>query len=72
MTPKLHLFEHLCQVQVVLWGNPSFWWTYADEDLVGLAIDMAQNCHPTSLAITMLYKWLIVHFDHEEDDLDQN
>ena len=34
MSPKLHLFVHLCEWQAGEWGNPRYYWTYADEDLV--------------------------------------
>ena len=46
MHPKLHIFLHLCEWQGVEVGNPRFFWTYADEDLVGLLVEVAQSCHP--------------------------
>ncbi|CAK0792475.1 unnamed protein product, partial [Prorocentrum cordatum] len=57
MNPKLHLFEHLCEFQSVLFGNPRYWWTYADEDLVGRMIEIAESVHPTTLAASVLFKW---------------
>ena len=50
MMPKLHLFDHLCGWQAVEAGNPRFYWTYADEDLVGLLCECAQSCHVRALA----------------------
>jgi hypothetical protein len=63
MAPKFHIFCHLCEWQAAEWGNPRFYWTYADEDLVGLMIDIAQTCHPKTLAVNALFKWLHLVFD---------
>ena len=67
MTPKLHLFIHLCE-QAVLLGKPRFYWTYADEDLVGQFIEIAETVHPTTMAITALFKWLHLLFDGDSND----
>ena len=63
MSPKLHLWEHLTEWQCLYAGNPRFYWTYADEDLVGHMIEIAESCHPCTLAITVLVKWLHLYFD---------
>ena len=63
VTPKLHLFVHLCEWQAVEFGNPRYYWTYPDEDLVGLLIDIAQSCHPRTMAVNSLFKWLRLAFD---------
>ena len=68
MTPKLHLFIHLTGWQVVYHGNPRYWWTYADEDLVGLMIEIAESCHPRTVAVITLFKWLHVVFANEGSD----
>ena len=60
--PKLHLFQHLCQHQSILFGNPRFYWTYADEDMVGHLVEVGATCHPRTLAVTALYKWLTFCF----------
>ena len=65
ISPKHHLFVHLCEWQAVEMGNPRFYWTYADEDLVGSMIDMARSCHPRTLPATAMYKWLIYSFRFE-------
>ena len=62
-TPKFHLFLHLCEWQVPSLGNPRFWWTYSDEDLVGMLIEVAQTCHPSTMAQTALFKWLLLAFE---------
>ena len=55
-TPKIHLFLHLCEIQCVQYGNPRFWWTYCDEDLVGQLIEVSITIaryiriHPTVLS----------------------
>ena len=66
LSPKLHLFMHLTAIQCVLYGNPRYYWTYADEDLVGMMIEIAETCHPATMAFTVLFKWLHVFFDKVE------
>ena len=61
--PKFHLFVHLCEWQAVEEGNPRFYWTYQDEDLVGKMIEVAENCHTKTMSLTALYKWLLFAFD---------
>ena len=63
MSPKHHLFQHLCEDQALAYGNPAFYWTYADEDLVGLLIEVAHSCHPSTMATVGLFKWRILGFD---------
>ena len=63
MSPKLHLWEHLTEVVAIVWGNPAWYWTYADEDLVGQMIEIAETVHPTTLAFSVIFKWLLVIFD---------
>ena len=65
MSPKLHLREHLCEIQCVLAGNPRYWWCYADEDLVGHMVDIAEGCHPATMAYSVLFKWLHCYFEDE-------
>ena len=63
MNPKLHCFIHLCVDQAPYDGNPRFYWTYSDEDLIGQLIDIAEGVHPSTLAFAVLYKWLVCVFD---------
>jgi hypothetical protein len=63
LSPKLHLFMHLCINQCLDFGNPRFWWTYGDEDLVGIMINIAEGVHPTTLAASVMPKWLFCVFD---------
>ncbi len=62
MTPKLHLFVHLCEWQSIYMGNPRFFWTYIDEDLVGKLIEVAESCHPSTLPGSGLFKWVHLFF----------
>ena len=65
MSPKLHLFVHLCEWQGIEYSNPRFYWCYADEDLVGLMVEVAKTCHPKTMAMNTLFKWLHLEFDCE-------
>ena len=63
MNPKLHLFAHLCEWQASEVGTPRCFWTYADEDLVGLLVEVAESCHPQTMAVSALFKWVHVYFE---------
>ena len=64
--PKLHMFQHLCEWDIEM-GNLRFFWCYADEDLVGQMIKAGESCHPRTLAIASMFKWLTFVFaDHED------
>jgi len=62
LVPKFHLFCHLCFSQALEFGNPRFFWTYPDEDIVGQMIEAAKSCHQSTLASTALYKFLVLVF----------
>ena len=61
-SPTFHLFLHLCEWQALEAGNPKYYWAYADEDLVGQIIDIAEACHPGTMALTTMVRWLSVVF----------
>ena len=63
MTPKVHLMLHLCEDQAPSVGNPKFYWVYADEDLVGSMIEVAESCHASTMAATAMVKWSIMAFE---------
>ena len=65
VTPKLHLFLHLCEWDVEF-GNPRFFWCFADEDLVGQMIKCGESCHPKTLAVASMFKWLTVVFSEQD------
>ena len=58
VSPKMHLFMHLCLHQAIFYGNPRYYWTYGDEDLVGRLISIAEGLHPTTLTVSILMKWV--------------
>ena len=62
LSPKHHHFQHLCEWQAVEYGNPRFYWVYADEDLVGHMIEVAHSCHPRTMAATAMFKWMLFAF----------
>ena len=51
--PKMHLFLHLCIWQAILYGNPRYYWTYGDEDLVGRLVTIAEGVHVNTLAVSI-------------------
>ena len=67
-SPKHHLIEHCTGHQAATFGNPRYHWCYADEDLVGLMVEVAENCHTRTVAEMVLVKWLIVAFDNDQDN----
>ena len=66
MSPKLHLFIHLTSLQASIWGSPRYWWTYSDEDLIGILVDVAEGVHINTLATSVLFKWLWLCFDDSD------
>ena len=67
-TPKLHLFNHLGEWVVQDFPiNPQNYWTYADEDLVGVLVDIGSSCHVSTLAAVALTKWLLLALMGRDD-----
>ena len=62
MTGKVHLFQHMCEIQA-LFCNPTYSWAYVDEDLQRVMKDIALSCHPSNIPWMVLYKWIILTFD---------
>ena len=62
LNPKLHLFLHLCEWQAVSHGNPRYYWCYPDEDLAGIMADVAGSCHPMTMPVNTIFKWLHLSF----------
>ena len=65
MTPKVHLTLHLCEWQAPSVGNPKSFWVYADEDLVGTMIEVAESCHSKTVAVTAMFKWALFCFSDD-------
>ena len=70
MTPKLHLVQELLLYQCLEWGNPLYYWCYADESLVGDMIEIARSCHMSTVTVTALVKWLVLAFDCDMEQED--
>ena len=66
-TPKFHIFLHLCEWQILDLGglNPRSYWCYADEDLVGTLVEIAESCHVSTIAVTGMMKWMLLVFNDE-------
>ena len=48
--PKAHLLQHLVEDKLPLWGSPSLYWCYRDEDFVGFVKSMASKSkHPATI-----------------------
>ena len=62
-TPKRNLFAHLCEWQAGEAGNPRFCWPQADEDLDGLLVEVAESCHPLTMSVSALFKWVHTYFE---------
>ena len=62
-TPKVHIFLHLCELQAVQYGNPRFYWVYADEDIVGKIVTVAESCHPRTMPLIAMWKWLTAAYE---------
>ena len=52
--PKLHYFEHMLDTILVERINPTYFWNFAEEDLIGTAIDVASRTHRWTVAERVL------------------
>ena len=68
MSPKVHLFIHLCLTVAEAGShmNPRYFWTYADEDILGQIVDIAHTCHARTISAAVMYKWLVLVFSSGE------
>ena len=66
--PIFHLFQHLCERQMIYAGNGRFWWTYPDEDMQRVLKNIAVQCHKRTVAWMTMYRWAIVVFDDYENE----
>ena len=66
MSPKIHMLIHVClnaSSREIGHINPRYFWTYQDEDLVGLLCEVAQSVHVCTLAVSTIFKWVCIAFD---------
>jgi hypothetical protein len=59
MVQKFHMFVHLLEIQVPLFGNARFWWCYGDEDFQRIIKKIAGECHPSTVNWMTMYRWAI-------------
>ena len=59
MYPKHHLFIHCCEDVVASAGNLRDCWCYRDENEIGLAVDVAESGHATTLHRTVVEKYCL-------------
>ena len=58
--PKSHLLHHLVEDQLPLWGSPSTFWCYGDEDFVGTIKKAAMGSkHPGPMELRVSEKCMI-------------
>jgi hypothetical protein len=59
--PKAHELQHLVEDKLPLWGSPSSFWCYRDEDFIGaVKIIAAKSNHPHTLEQRVMEKLLIL------------
>ena len=58
--PKHHMLLHLSGEQARRFGNPRDFWCYMDEGTIGIAVDVAESCHPRTLAFSCIDKYLML------------
>jgi hypothetical protein len=57
LAQKFHLWQHLCELQIPMFGNARYYWTYGDEDLQQIVKQIALSLHPNTVCEMLLYKW---------------
>ena len=59
--PKCHVCQHLAEEKILLFGSPSTFWCYRDEDFVGAMKCIANKTkHPATLEKRMIEKLRIL------------
>jgi hypothetical protein len=59
--PKAHEMHHLIEEKLPLWGSPSSFWCYRDEDFIGATKKVAsKSLHPKSIEKRVMEKLLIL------------
>ena len=60
LRPKAHMLQHLVCDQLRLWGSPSGFWCYGDEDYVGAIKAIAgKTRHPRALELRICEKLML-------------
>jgi hypothetical protein len=59
--PKVHVLHHLVADQIDMWGVPSRFWNYRDEDYVGAIKRIASHTkHPRTLETRVCQKLMLL------------
>jgi hypothetical protein len=59
--PKAHELQHLVEDKLPLWGSPSSFWCYRDEDFIGaVKIIASKSNHPHTLEKRVMEKLIIL------------
>ena len=60
-TPKFHMLDHAIRMGLE-WGmSPATWWTFKEEDGMGLMLNITKGLHALTLERSGFHMWLI-HF----------
>ena len=62
MKPKHHLVDHMCREAIASRHNPTYFWTFCDEDFIGVMKRLATKCHRTTLAERVCQRFLVRYF----------
>ena len=61
LRPKCHACQHLVEEKIRMFGSPSSFWCYRDEDFVGCVKRIARKTlHPATLEIRVMQKLRIL------------
>ena len=59
--PKIHLLQHLIEESIIVFGSPSLFWCYSDEDFVGVIKTVCQMTkHPATLETRVAEKSMLM------------
>jgi hypothetical protein len=61
LRPKAHLLQHLVEEKIQIWGSPSSFWCYKDEDFIGTVKTICvKSSHPSTIEARVLEKLVIL------------
>jgi hypothetical protein len=61
LRPKSHLLQHLVEDKIKIWGSPSGFWCYRDEDFIGTVKTICvKSSHPSTIEARVIEKLVIL------------
>ena len=57
--PKLHQADHLCRRSLSTGICYSTWWSFSNEDWMGVVAKLRASCHASSISTAALNRWLL-------------